>query len=323
MSPSDPLTLSRRRALQLVAGTTVAASLVPGRAPALPAEQRRFLFVFLEGGWAGTDLDPKFEQAALPRPGTLMDPGAVLGREGGLTWAGGPARAAIDRYFARWTPQTTLVRGVGVRSSCHHSAPRLALAGSLDPAAPLLPGWLAGGAGLLEQRELLPAVEELERGDARVALVRPRGDWDSHDDVSAATASTDRLFGELDSALARMAGRPGRSSSRLLDEVTTVVWSDMGRSPRINWRGGRDHWRTMSVLVAGGGLGRGVALGATTADGGPEPMDRATGLRDAQGTPLRLEDLWATLLGAAGRGAPPALEGANPLTALLGASAVV
>jgi uncharacterized protein (DUF1501 family) len=54
----------------------------------------------------------------------------------------------------------------------------------------------------------------------------------------------------------------------LLDE-TLVVWlGDFGRTPRINGRGGRDHFpRVASAVLAGAGLPGGAVIGRTDADG--------------------------------------------------------
>ena len=52
------------------------------------------------------------------------------------------------------------------------------------------------------------------------------------------------------------------------DDVVTVMWGEFGRTPKINNRGGRDHWDpVMSTLVAGGGLKMGQAIGSTTSRG--------------------------------------------------------
>ncbi|MFG0335158.1 MAG: DUF1501 domain-containing protein, partial [Maioricimonas sp. JB049] len=43
---------------------------------------------------------------------------------------------------------------------------------------------------------------------------------------------------------------------------------EFGRTPRINQNVGRDHWATSwSVLVGGGGLNSGLAVGETDQDG--------------------------------------------------------
>jgi hypothetical protein len=52
------------------------------------------------------------------------------------------------------------------------------------------------------------------------------------------------------------------------DDVVTIMWGEFGRTPKINERGGRDHWApAMSTLIAGGGLKMGQAIGSTTSRG--------------------------------------------------------
>lgn len=49
-------------------------------------------------------------------------------------------------------------------------------------------------------------------------------------------------------------------------DVMVVVWGEMGRTPRINKRAGRDHWPAVSsALLAGGGMPTGQVIGATDA----------------------------------------------------------
>ncbi len=64
--------------------------------------------------------------------------------------------------------------------------------------------------------------------------------------------------------------RPGLPSKDIPDQRG----GEFGRSPRINKDAGRDHWpAAMSVLVAGGGLKMGQAVGSTTARG-ERPKDQ-------------------------------------------------
>lgn len=52
----------------------------------------------------------------------------------------------------------------------------------------------------------------------------------------------------------------------LLDETLVVTMSEMGRTPRINGNGGRDHWTfCYAVWFAGGGIRGGTVLGASDA----------------------------------------------------------
>ena len=71
----------------------------------------------------------------------------------------------------------------------------------------------------------------------------------------------------------------------LLETTSVVIWGEFGRTPRINAKGGRDHWdRTQSVLLAGGGIRPGQVIGATDKTGGV-PADR----------PVHVQEVFATL----------------------------
>ena len=50
----------------------------------------------------------------------------------------------------------------------------------------------------------------------------------------------------------------------MLDDTMVVLMGEMGRTPTINKRKGRDHWPdAYSVMMAGGGLTQGQVLGST------------------------------------------------------------
>jgi hypothetical protein len=71
----------------------------------------------------------------------------------------------------------------------------------------------------------------------------------------------------------------------LIDDVTVVVCSEFGRTPKINGSAGRDHWpQANCALLAGGGLRTGQVIGSTTADGG-YPDER----------PVKFQEIFATL----------------------------
>ncbi len=55
----------------------------------------------------------------------------------------------------------------------------------------------------------------------------------------------------------------------LSDRVLVVACGEMGRTPRLNAGGGRDHWGGLApLLLSGAGTGAGGALGQSTRDGG-------------------------------------------------------
>jgi hypothetical protein len=71
----------------------------------------------------------------------------------------------------------------------------------------------------------------------------------------------------------------------LLANTLVLVIGDFGRTPKINFSGGRDHWpRAFSVALAGAGVRGGAVVGSTDKQAG-EPVDR----------PVKIEDLAATV----------------------------
>jgi hypothetical protein len=88
-------------------------------------------------------------------------------------------------------------------------------------------------------------------------------EWDTHDNNFPILR---RLLPQLDlgvSALVEDLHQRG-----LAEEVVVLVCGEMGRTPRINGRAGRDHWpAVMSCVLAGGGLRTGQVVGSTTSRG--------------------------------------------------------
>jgi hypothetical protein len=77
---------------------------------------------------------------------------------------------------------------------------------------------------------------------------------------------------------------------RMLNDTTIVCMGEFGRTPRINQDAGRDHWATTwSVLVGGGGIRGGIAVGATDKDG-----------TSCVGQSYLPGDIWATVAQALG-----------------------
>jgi hypothetical protein len=71
----------------------------------------------------------------------------------------------------------------------------------------------------------------------------------------------------------------------LLDETLVVLMGEMGRTPKVNAAGGRDHWTfCYSVLLAGAGIRGGTAYGASDA--------HAAYIKDR---PVHIRDICATI----------------------------
>jgi hypothetical protein len=86
------------------------------------------------------------------------------------------------------------------------------------------------------------------------------GGWDTHSNNFG--KAKESLLPEFDQGLAAMLN--ALSQRGLLDSTLVFVTGEFGRTPKINQRAGRDHWpRAMFVLLAGGGVRGGQALGAS------------------------------------------------------------
>jgi uncharacterized protein (DUF1501 family) len=63
----------------------------------------------------------------------------------------------------------------------------------------------------------------------------------------------------------------------LSEKILLVCCGEMGRTPRVNKNGGRDHWAKLSpLLLYGGGTSGGRVIGASTKDGGEPSGDNLT-----------------------------------------------
>jgi hypothetical protein len=140
------------------------------------------------------------------------------------------------------------------------------------------------------------------------------GHWDTH--RKNAMSLRELLVPALDQALAALL--KDLEQRGMLERTLVVVSTEFGRTPRINEMAGRDHWPgAFSIVMAGGGIKQGLAIGAT---------DRtAAAIVDRPITPA---DMAATLLTVLGidpdttlhtpLGRPvPLANGGKPVTELL------
>lgn len=90
------------------------------------------------------------------------------------------------------------------------------------------------------------------------------GGWDNHQGIHN-ILQTQRLP-VLDKAMSALVA--DLEQRRMLQDTAIVWMGEFGRTPRINGDAGRDHWaRSWSVVVGGGGMKGGIAVGATSEDG--------------------------------------------------------
>ncbi len=89
------------------------------------------------------------------------------------------------------------------------------------------------------------------------------GGWDHHRDIFK---SLDKKVPPFEASIAALI--KDLKQQGMLERTLVVVLGEFGRTPKINDRGGRDHWsNAMSVLFAGGGVRGGQVIGATDRQG--------------------------------------------------------
>jgi uncharacterized protein (DUF1501 family) len=117
----------------------------------------------------------------------------------------------------------------------------------------------------------------IEHGVSFVEVVS--NGWDTHQDnfekVPELAGAVDRPY----AALIRDLDRRG-----MLDDTLVIWMGEFGRTPRVNGRGGRDHYpRSFNAVLAGGGVRGGAVVGKTDAQGA-----------DVADRPVTVPDLFAT-----------------------------
>jgi len=139
--------------------------------------------------------------------------------------------------------------------------------------------------------------------------------WDCHADAGALPTTLDDyrdilcpMFDQAYTALLDDLAERG-----LLETTLVVAMGEFGRTPRLNPRGGRDHWPGVwSILFAGGGVTGGQIVGSSDRIGS-EPRDRPV-------TPAEVAATIYHALGIDNRTLIPGLDG--QLTPLITASPI-
>ncbi len=139
-----------------------------------------------------------------------------------------------------------------------------------------------GDAGWLRNEDLLVARRLVEAGARVVTLSFGRWDWHGQPHGTNFDNARDHLPA-LDQALSALLDD---LKDRGLDRDTSVlVWGEFGRTPKINSKGGRDHWPQVGcALMAGGGIRTGQVIGETNARA-EHPINR----------PVHFQEIFATL----------------------------
>jgi uncharacterized protein (DUF1501 family) len=78
----------------------------------------------------------------------------------------------------------------------------------------------------------------------------------------------------------------GLKAAGALDKTLIVLYSDFGRTPKINNSQGRDHWPIGSAIMIGGGIQGGRVVGGTDDAMRSLTVNAETGLVDSSGMQL-------------------------------------
>lgn len=127
-------------------------------------------------------------------------------------------------------------------------------------------GWYQTNARTLG-KQLLLARRLCERGCGFVT-VATRFVWDMHADANnlGITRGLEAVAEPFDHAVAAFI--EDCEARGLGDDILLVTTGEMGRTPKINSRGGRDHWgRLTPLMMYGGGITNGQVIGQSTREG--------------------------------------------------------
>lgn len=101
--------------------------------------------------------------------------------------------------------------------------------------------------------------------------------WDMHADSNNATLDEGMQYVGAPFDHAVSAFIQDCEQRGLSDDILLICTGEMGRTPKINSRGGRDHWGGISpLLIYGGGLNHGQVIGQSDRQGGTpatQPME--------------------------------------------------
>ena len=125
--------------------------------------------------------------------------------------------------------------------------------------------------------KLLLLSRRLCEAGCRFVTVTTNFVWDNHADVNNAGVEEGMKYCGVPFDHAVSAFIEDLEARGLSDKILLVCCGEMGRTPRINNRGGRDHWGNLApLLLSGGGLPMGRVIGQSTRDAGEPNSDKVT-----------------------------------------------
>jgi uncharacterized protein (DUF1501 family) len=111
--------------------------------------------------------------------------------------------------------------------------------------------------------------------------------------------------------------RVGPTGQALSEEVCVVVFSEMGRHPKLNSTRGKDHWTFTSAMLCGSGVDGGRVIGGYDDQFYGQSIDLASGELFGSGSKLSDKHFGATLLAMAGVDWQEFSGGMAPITGII------
>lgn len=128
-----------RRNFMYGASAALAAMGVALPSRAVPANDRKMIYVFAPGGWDVTRvLAPEFSN-----PNVAMEANADRSTKGGLDWVSHPDRPSVDLFFQQHASNALIARGLMVRSIAHDICTMITMTGTSSGVSPDWPAIVA------------------------------------------------------------------------------------------------------------------------------------------------------------------------------------
>lgn len=157
-----------------------------------------------------------------------------------------------------------------------------------------------------DDQAMCAAVEYLGTGDLG---------FDTHAGNDLQSVHFNELFFQLNAICQALEQRQDSTGASLMESTTVVVLSEMSRHPKLNFRGGREHWTYTPAMLIGAGVAGGRSVGGYDAAMQGEKLDLESGEIYLGGEALDPRHLGATLMAIAGQ--DPEQAGVAPISALL------
>lgn len=122
---------------------------------------------------------------------------------------------------------------------------------------------------------------KLLKNDLVTAVNIGIGGFDTH---AGQTARLQPIMTNLDNMIGALIQE--LKAANLLNSVLIVLYSDFGRTPKVNSSAGRDHWPVGGAMMIGGNLLGGRAVGATDDNLRALSIDTSTGAISSSGTQI-------------------------------------